>query len=127
MRWLLLVEDHALFRQTLALLLEWRTGLVSTQYASVAEARRVLDDSEEKPTFAIIDLDLPDEDWIDLLERLREPPVVVLVSDRNLERSALALEAGAHQVLRKGEPIENIMNSVEQLVGGLRPHGPSSG
>lgn len=122
MRWLLLVEDHTLFRESLALLLKWRTGLSSVQSASIAETWRILGDAKEKPVCAIVDLDLPDEDGIELLERLHGLPVVALVSDRSLERCALALEAGANEVLYKRESSEKIINAVEQLVGGLRTH-----
>ena len=125
MRWLLLVEDHTLFGEALALLLKWRTGVGSVQSASIAEARRILGDAKEKPVCAIVHLDLPDEDGIELLERLRGLPVVALVSDRSLERSALALEAGANEVLHKRESSERIVNAVEQLVGGLRTHDSS--
>jgi DNA-binding NarL/FixJ family response regulator len=125
MRWLLLVEDHTLFREALALLLKWRTGLGSVQSASIAETRRILDAAKEKPVCAIVDLDLPDKDGIELLERLRGLPVVALVSDRSLERCALALEAGANEVLHKKDSSEKIVSAVEQLVGGLRTHDSS--
>jgi DNA-binding NarL/FixJ family response regulator len=120
MKWLLLVEDHALFREGLALLLKWRTGLDNVQSASIAEARHILDNAEEEPVCAVVDLDLPDGDGIELLERLRGLPVVALVSDRSLERCVRALEAGVDEVLHKGESSEKIQNAVEQLVGGSR-------
>ena len=118
MRWLLLVEDHALFREGLALLLKWRTGLDNVQSGSIVEAQRILGDAEEEPVCAVVDLDLPD--GIELLERLRGLPVVALVSDQCLERYVRALEAGADEVIYKGEPGERILTVVEQLVGGLR-------
>ena len=118
MKWLLLVEDHALFREGLALLLKWRTGLDNVQSGSIAEARRILGDAKEEPVCAVVDLDLPD--GVELLERLRGLPVVALVSDRSLERCVLALEAGADEVLHKGESSEKIQSAVEQFVGGLR-------
>jgi len=116
----LLVEDHALFREGLALLLKWRTGLDNVQTGSIAEAQRILGDAKEEPLCAVVDLDLPDGDGIELLERLRGLPVVALVSDRSLERYVRALEAGADEVLYKGESSERIQTAVEQLVGGLR-------
>jgi DNA-binding NarL/FixJ family response regulator len=119
MKWLLLVEDHALFREGLALLLKWRTGLDNVQSASIAEAQRILGDAKEEPVCAVVDLDLPDGDGIELLERLRGLPVVALVSDRSVERCVRALEAGADEVLHKGESSEKIQSAVEQLVGGF--------
>ena len=120
MSWVLIVEDHALFREGLALLLKWRTGLENVQSGSIAETRRILVESKEEPVCAVVDLDLPDGDGVDLLERLRGLPVVALVSDRSLERCARALEAGADEVLHKGESSEKIQSAVEQFVGGLR-------
>ena len=124
MSWVLIVEDHALFREGLALLLKWRTGLDNVQSGSIDEARRILGDAKEEPVCAVVDLDLPD--GVELLERLRGLPVVALVSDRSLERCVLALEAGADEVLHKGEPSEMIINAVEQLVGGSRTRNGSS-
>ena len=126
MRWLLLVEDHALFREALALLLKWRTGLDNVQSGSIAEAQRILGDAKEEPVCAVVDLDLPDGDGIDLLKRLCGLPVVALVSDRNLERYVLALEEGADEVLHKGESSARIATAVEQLVGGGRTRDFSS-
>jgi DNA-binding NarL/FixJ family response regulator len=118
MSWVLIVEDHALFREGLALLLKWRTGLDNVQSGSIDEARRILGDAKEEPACAVVDLDLPD--GVELLERLRGLPVVALVSDRSLERCVRALEAGADEVLDKGESSEKIQSAVEQFVGGLR-------
>ena len=121
MSWLLIVEEHALFREGLALLLERRTGLDNIQSGTIVEAQRILEDVTERPVCAIVDLDLPDGDGIELLERLRGLPVVALVSDRSVERYVRALEAGADEVLHKGESTEKIQTAVERLVGGVRP------
>jgi DNA-binding response OmpR family regulator len=87
-----------------------------------------LGDAKEKPVCAVVDLDLPDLDGIELLERLRELPMVALVGDRSLERCARALEVGADKVLHKRESCEKIGgNTVEQLVGVLRTRDFSSG
>jgi DNA-binding NarL/FixJ family response regulator len=118
MSWVLIVEDHALFREGLALLLKWRTGLDNIQSGSIDEAWRILGDAKEEPVCAVVDLDLPE--GVELLERLRRLPVVALVSDRSLERCVRALEAGADEVLDKGESSEKIQSAVEQFVGGLR-------
>jgi DNA-binding NarL/FixJ family response regulator len=118
MGWVLIVEDHALFREGLALLLKWRTGLANVQSGSIDEARRILGDAKEEPVCAVVDLDLPA--GVELLERLRGLPVVALVSDRSQERCVRALEAGADEVLHKGASSEQLQSAVEQFVGGLR-------
>jgi DNA-binding NarL/FixJ family response regulator len=115
----LLVEDHALFREGLALLLEWRTGLESVEAGSLAEGHRVLSDPRGATDVAIIDLDLPDGDGCELIEQLHktEPhvPVLALSADRSLAWQARALEAGADEVLAKATPVEQIIDAVERI------------
>jgi DNA-binding response OmpR family regulator len=122
-RRLLLVEDDALFREGLALLLKWGTGFESIQAASLAEARRILSDTNDKPVCIVVDLDLPDGDGIELLEQLRGLPVLALATNRNLQRRALALEAGADEVLPMPESAEKIVDVVRLLLGGERTPG----
>ena len=118
MRRLLLVEDQALFREGLALMLERRTGLGSVQAGSLAEAQRILSDTGDKPACAIVDLDLPDGDGIELLEQLHGSPVLALATSRSLQRRAQALEAGADEVLPVAESAERIAGVVSRLVDG---------
>jgi DNA-binding response OmpR family regulator len=92
--------------------------LDNVQSGSIDEARRILGDAKEEPVCAVVDLDLPD--GVELLQRLRGLPVVALVSERSLERCVRALEAGADEVLHKGESSEKIQSAVQHLVGGLR-------
>ncbi len=117
-RWLLVVEERALFREGLALLLEWHTGLSSVQAGSLAEAWRILSDTKGRPTCTIINLDLPDGDGIELLEQLNGFPVLALTGDRSLKRSIQALEAGADEVLPLAESAERIAGVVRRLVDG---------
>ena len=117
-RWLLLVEDQALFREGLALLLEWHTGLSSAQAGSLVEAQRILSDTKDWPACAVVDLDLPDGDGMDLLEQLRGLPMLALTTGRNLERRARALEVGADEVLSKAESAERIADVVGRLIDG---------
>jgi DNA-binding NarL/FixJ family response regulator len=56
---LLVVEHNRLYRDGLALLLEWRTGLSSIYAGSLAEAKGVLEEATRKPACIIVDLDLP--------------------------------------------------------------------
>lgn len=122
MKRLLLVEDHALFREGLALLLEGRLNLESVQAESLAEGRRVLSAMEGVADFAIIDLDLPDGDGTELIEQLHEigpgVPVLALTAGRSLAKRARALGAGADEVLTKATPGEQIIDAVERMQRG---------
>jgi DNA-binding NarL/FixJ family response regulator len=113
---LLLVEEQALFREGLALLLKWRTGMESVQAGSLAEAQRILSDTKGKPGCAIVDLDLPDGDGIQLLEQLRGLPLLALTRGRNVERCAQASAAGADEVIPKAESAVRIVEAVRRLV-----------
>ena len=122
MKRVLLIEDHALFRESLALLLEWRMDLESVQAGSLAEGRRVLSAAKGAADFAIIDLDLPDGDGSELIEQLHETrpdvPILAFTADQSLVKRATALEAGADEVLAKMTPVERIIGAAERLASG---------
>jgi DNA-binding NarL/FixJ family response regulator len=117
MKRILIVEDHSLFRGGMAVLIEWRTGLGSIQAGSLAEARRVLRDTNHKPVCAIVDLDLPDGGGVELVEQLRELPVIALTL-RSLDGHSKALEAGADEVLSPAVAAEEIVSTVQRLMHG---------
>ena len=117
MKRLLIVEHNHLFRDGLALLLKWRTGLVSVCARSLTEAKSILDDENQMPVCVIVDLDLPDEGGTELLKHLNGLPVLALIKSRNMERQAEAIGLGATQVLRSTGPPEKIVAAVEQLIG----------
>ena len=114
---LLLVEHNLLFREGLALLLKWRTGLSSVFARSLAEAQDVLAEANRKPTCVIVDLDLPDGEGTELLKELNGLPVVALMRSRSLERRGEAMIAGADEVIRTTGPAEKIIVAVERLLG----------
>ena len=114
---LLLVEHNRLFREGLALLLEWRTGLSSVQADSLDEAKAILEANQKKLACIIVDLDLPEGEGTELLKELDGIPVLALIRSRNVERRAEAIGLGADQVLRTTGPAEKIAAAVERLIG----------
>ena len=125
MKRLLLVHDDNLFREALALLLEWQMGLDSVQAGSVAEAHRILGEPHhDEVCLAIVDIDLPNEDGIELIKELREletdcPRLLALTTTRSLQRHTQALQAGAEEVLTIGESIEELTGAVRRLAAGI--------
>jgi DNA-binding NarL/FixJ family response regulator len=113
---LMLVEHNRLFGDGLALLLEWRTGLSSVHACSLAEAKGVLEEANQKLACVVVDLDLPDGDGNELLEHLDGIPVLALIKDLSLERQAEARGLGAEEVLRT-RSVEKIVAAVERLIG----------
>jgi two-component system, NarL family, nitrate/nitrite response regulator NarL len=118
----LLVEDHASFRQALAFMLEREPGFeVAGQVGSLSEARELDEKALEKVEVAIVDLALPDGDGLDLIEDLSsQPRTMTLVLSASLEpgRFARAVEAGASGVLHKSTPIKDIVEAVRKLRAG---------
>jgi two-component system nitrate/nitrite response regulator NarL len=118
----LLVEDHASFRQALAFMLEREPGFeVAGQVGSLAEARQLNGEVLENVEVAIVDLALPDGDGLELIEDFSsEPRMTTLVLSASLEpgRFARAVEAGASGVLHKSTPIKDIVEAVQLLRSG---------
>ena len=117
---ILLVEDHASFRQALAFVLERESEFeVVGQVGSVAEARALDRQSLEDVEVAIVDLALPDGDGLDLLEDFSSRTVtLVLSASLETARFARAVESGASGVLHKSTPIKEIVDAVRRLKAG---------
>jgi DNA-binding NarL/FixJ family response regulator len=114
---LLLVEHNLLFREGLALLLKWRTGLSSVFARSLAEAQDVLEEANQKAACVLVDLDLPDGEGTELLKELNRLPMLALIRIPHRERRGEAIGLGAKQVLRTTGPPEKIVAAVERLLG----------
>ncbi|WP_166396344.1 response regulator [Rubrobacter marinus] len=118
MKRVLIVEDHAVFRQALACVLGRHTGLrESVEAGSLTEALELLPDATVDA--AIVDLCLPDGDGSELKSGLRgqDPGIGVLALCKNadLEHHDRALGAGATEVLSKEASIEEILRTVRRL------------
>jgi DNA-binding NarL/FixJ family response regulator len=114
---LLVVEHNRLLGEGLALLLQWRTGLSSIHAGSLAEAKGILEETDQKPACIIVDLDLPEGEGTELLKQLDGIPVLALIESRNPERRAEAIGLGADEVLRTTGPSEKMAAAVERLIG----------
>jgi DNA-binding NarL/FixJ family response regulator len=121
MKRLLLVHDHNLFRQILALILEQHTDLKENiQAGSLAEAHQLLDDLDRQLDLAVVDLDLPEGDATELIDDLRELDIPVLAFTASLrsERRASGLRAGASEVLATATSGEKIVDTAKLLISG---------
>ena len=121
MQRLLLVEDHASLRQTLAFVFDQQPDFeVVAQAGSLGEARRVMRGREVD--LGVIDLALPDGEGVELIEDLREanPHFAALVLTASLDRAehARAIEAGAAGVLHKSAGVDEIMDATRRLAAG---------
>lgn len=112
----LLIDDHASFRQPLAFMIEQEPELsVVAQAGSLAEARRVL----QQVDIAVVDLDLPDGDGVDLVREVRlanpQSAVLILTSSSNRVHLARAVEAGASGIVHKSARIAEIISTIRRL------------
>ncbi len=120
MKRLLLVDDHDLFRQTLAVILAQHTYLKeNVQAGSLAEAHQLLDNLDSQVDLAIVDLDLPEGQGIELIEDLRELDISVLafMADWSHGRRTRALRVGADEALSTATSGEKIIDTAKRLIG----------
>ena len=119
----LLVEDHASFRQALAFLLEREPDMtVVAQAGSLAEARAALQRGGVAVDVAVVDLTVTDGDGVHLVREVRAAhpgaAALVLTASADRLRHARAVEAGADGVLHKSAGIAQIIGAVRRLGGG---------
>jgi DNA-binding NarL/FixJ family response regulator len=114
---ILLVEDHAWFRQTLTSLLGAKHGLLVEQAGSFFEGRRLLR-IKGRYDAMVVDLGLPD--GVQIVRELREAvpsgAIVVLTISVDPRKIDEAFEAGADEVLSKVTPLREIVATVGHLV-----------
>jgi DNA-binding NarL/FixJ family response regulator len=115
----LLVEDHAIFRELFASVFHREPGFeVVAQAGSLAEAREVL----EGVDVAVLDLRLPDGEGTDLIGELRakNPHVVALLltASSDLAVYARAVAAGAAGVVHKSVYVGEVMDAIRRLAAG---------
>jgi DNA-binding NarL/FixJ family response regulator len=116
---ILLVDDHAAFRQPLAFMLTREPDLaVVGQAGSLAEARHQLAGVD----VAVVDLGLPDGHGADLIrELLAVAPtamILVLSASHDAREHAMAVEAGAAGVLHKSADLADVVAAVRRLGAG---------
>jgi len=131
----LLVDDHATFREPLAFMFNREPEFeVIAEAGSLAEAKDMLEGID----LAVVDLDLPDGDGTQLIGDLRAAnphgAVLVLTASADRESYARAVEAGAAGVLHKSVRIKEVVDAARRLVSGepaaagsrtTRPGAPS--
>jgi two-component system, NarL family, nitrate/nitrite response regulator NarL len=116
---LLLVDDHAAFREALAFMLDREPDMsVVAQAGSAAEARSC----EGGWSVAVVDLGLPDGAGSavveSLLERVPDARILVLTGSTRPAELAAAYEAGVAGVVQKTARIGEIVDAVRTVAAG---------
>lgn len=113
------MEDHAAFRQALALVFGLEPDLeIVAEAGSLAEARQRLDGID----VAILDLDLPDGQGSTLVPELhavnRAAEALILTASVQQRDLARAVEAGAAGLIHKRTPLHEIVAAVRRVAAG---------
>jgi two-component system nitrate/nitrite response regulator NarL len=117
----LLVEDHAVVRAGLRLLIESRHGLVVVgEAATHADALTLA--AREQPHIILLDLDLGSEDGLDLLPILRaaagQARVLVLTGIRDVNEHRHAIRQGAMGIVLKEQAPDVLLKAIEKVHAG---------
>ena len=117
----MIVDDHPVVRQGLALLIDQQPDLeVCAEADSVSEAFSRF--TETSPDLTIIDLSLKDGSGIELIKEIkaRNEHAKMLVSSMHDETlfAERVLRAGAKGYISKGEATGNIVDAARQVLGG---------
>lgn len=118
---ILLVDDHVLFREGLASLLDAQPGLTVVGSASSMEDAAAFT-QELQPELVLMDFILPDGSGLDyirfMLEQHPQIKVVFLTMYSDDTLIMEALEEGATGYLRKNVPVEDLLAYIYSLQQG---------
>jgi len=120
-RRVLVVDDHPIVRQGLALMINREPDLVVCGEAEEAMgAMHVLTSS--RPDLMIVDISLTGPDGIDLLKNIRishpSLPVLILSMHDEMIYAERALRAGANGYIMKQEATENVLVAIRRILSG---------
>jgi DNA-binding NarL/FixJ family response regulator len=118
---IMVVDDHPIVRQGLALLINREPDLVVCGEAEEATgAMHVL--ASARPDFLIVDISLSGPDGLDLLKNIRTThptlPVLVLSMHDESIYAERALRAGANGYIMKQEATEKVLEAVRRILNG---------
>lgn len=120
-RTIMLVDDHPLLRQGLAMLIRAEPDLaVLAEVGCADEALNML--AKEVPDLVLLDISMPRVQGIDLLKdlRVRYPSLSVLVLSMHEENvyAERALRAGARGYIMKNETNLKVLEAIRSVLGG---------
>ena len=118
---LLLVDDHAMFRQGLARVLEKESGFkLVGQFGSSAEALAALDQSGA--TMILLDVDLGHERALDFVLECKKRgfngQILVVTAGTSGQEAVQLVQAGVVGILHKHHSAEELCNTIRQVAAG---------
>jgi two-component system response regulator NreC len=127
---IVLIDDHAVVRSALRMLLELEEGFeVVAEGGDAESAARYA--GAHRPDVLVLDLNLPDESGLAAIPRIRErcpeTKIVVLTMSENTEFVREALKAGVHGYILKETAEEELIKAVSLAAQSKRYVQPSLG
>jgi len=126
---ILLVDDHRIFAEALAELLEAEPGIGQVRLASTLDSARALLNSA-RPDLVLLDLTLAEESGLDLLRELaaddRSPDVIILSGSTEPALIINALEVGAKGWLSKTTRMTALVTALWQVIDGQMYLAPAT-
>lgn len=124
---ILVVDDHALIRKGLKLILEENADFrVTAEVESGSEAIKLV--REQHFDLVLLDISLPDKHGIEVLKQLKsEKPgikVIVLSMYPEDQYGVRALKAGAMGYVNKQSAPGKLVNAIQQVIGGRKYISP---
>lgn len=125
---LVLIEDHADFRESVSMVLEKRGGYECVGGFSTMEDALEAFRGGLEADLVLSDLGLPGMSGIEGIRRIREllprVQVLVLTAFTDREKVFAALEAGAHGYLVKAGSANRLIETLEEILAGGTPLDP---
>lgn len=118
-RKVLLVDDHPIVREGMALLINREADLEVC--AAAEDSSAALDAIEShRPDLAIVDISLPGRDGLELLKTIRakhsQMPVLILSMHGETTYAERALRAGANGYIMKQEATEKVLIAIRRIL-----------
>lgn len=133
----LIVDDHPLFRDALAMTLRTVAGIARTEAADSLAAALARLDADPGLDLVVLDLNLPDVSGLDGLLRLKAAgaaPVIVVSSMADHRLMSAAMRAGAAGFVPKHSDREVFRRALDRVAAGLpflpdgvEPEAPATG
>ncbi|MBN2372041.1 MAG: sigma-54-dependent Fis family transcriptional regulator [Vicinamibacteria bacterium] len=115
---ILLVDDDPAVLQGVSGLLR-DEGYRTAEARNVAEAVRILRDERDPPDLVLLDIRMPGESGLVLMERLGQPPplpIVVLSGEASISDTVSALKMGATDFVEKPPSPERLLTAVRNAL-----------
>lgn len=122
----LVIDDHALFRSGLEMVLA--SGIEGLQVGQAASLEEVMRGAGPAPSLVLLDIQLKGLNGLEGLALLRRKwprtPVVMVSSDATPDTVREAMERGAAAFVSKDDTADSIVSVIEPLLHGMAPVQP---